>query len=320
MNYATGGSMHIPVHSCDLRPISSIAFWLHSYSASFAAVPVWSSSQYQLSDQLTDEQCKWLAIIFCKSLFPLRQPFPPLSPLFHHHTKLHQLRRNRTLQFFIPLHWININIPVLLLWRVKRRNLQKMIASHLICMIFLLISQLVRELILGRRPDRNSSERRWKSLAQNNAIVRVEPKSYWGDWTQVTWMYRYVHTPTSCIVHRLLLLFFFTCFIDADTSDYYVGGDTGAIETGLCSVYRWMTCYCVVVSLQEAVAIDRLEKHIKKSNQQLDRAEQTALSLKYPHLEQDRDWVSEGVKRDSYFDCYIPHPHMYANPFTCMCL
>ena len=57
--------MHIPVHSCDLRPISSIAFWLHSYdgvvlsqalSASFAAVPVWSSSQYQLSDQLTDEQ------------------------------------------------------------------------------------------------------------------------------------------------------------------------------------------------------------------------------------------------------------------------
>ena len=43
------------------------------------------------------------------------------------------------------------------------------------------------------------------------------------------------------------------------------------------------------------MAIDRLEKHIKKSNQQLDRAEQTAMSLRYPHLEQNKDLVSEKV-------------------------
>ena len=136
-------------------------------------------------------------------------------------------------------------------------------------------------------------------------------------------MLLYLHQH-SCIVHRLLLLFFFTCFIDADTSDYYVGGDTGAIETGLCSVYRWMTCYCVVVSLQEAVAIDRLEKHIKKSNQQLDRAEQTALSLKYPHLEQDRDWVSEGVERQLFWLLHTPPTHvrkpLYMYVFVTWCV
>ena len=85
-----------------------------------------------------------------------------------------------------------------------------------------------------------------------------------------------------------------------------------------------MTCYCVVVSLQEAVAIDRLEKHIKKSNQQLDRAEQTALSLKYPHLEQDRDWVSEGVERQLFWLLHTPPTHvrkpLYMYVFVTWCV